>query len=392
MVSTYRLLILLILLSGCLACYSQNPFLVAERLLLGSYDDSIQLYTFCSYSTDNQCFEFREGSTPNVLEVSKSLGSEWYILNSGNVHIQRLNGRYALSVNNSDPHTLNHLNQGWSSLHYSRYYHVILNTIDGGAPGKQISPRITYYDINNKTINKLSVNGYAVKAINNTIYFSEYANPKQFDAVFNIYHIDSLTDSVPKLDFRYHYDWGLEISPDGRYLLASVINTGYIPKWIIFDLQTKRFAYLPEFDRFQKSNFRRIWLSRNQGILFYQATIKPGEIRQTKYVPIPAAEEFKYTPEWAMEFADSFINAWWLDEAPLDSLITLSQRDLRLLRNAVFARKGWRFQSDDLNEFFQQFDWYYVQKNQWLNNEDINLTNNDKYRIKLIREAEETKK
>ena len=49
-----------------------------------------------------------------------------------------------------------------------------------------------------------------------------------------------------------------------------------------------------------------------------------------------------------------------------DSSITLEDiidhgydnSDLRLLRNAIFARHGYRFKSQDLQEYFSQFSWY----------------------------------
>lgn len=49
-----------------------------------------------------------------------------------------------------------------------------------------------------------------------------------------------------------------------------------------------------------------------------------------------------------------------------DSSITLEDiidhgydnSDVRILRNAIFARHGYRFKSQDLQEYFSQFSWY----------------------------------
>ena len=35
-----------------------------------------------------------------------------------------------------------------------------------------------------------------------------------------------------------------------------------------------------------------------------------------------------------------------------------SKEDLRLLRNLVFAKHGYKFKSEDLQKIFNQFEWY----------------------------------
>ncbi len=40
------------------------------------------------------------------------------------------------------------------------------------------------------------------------------------------------------------------------------------------------------------------------------------------------------------------------------NLIFLSKNELRFLRNEIFARKGYRFSSNDLMEYFQNVEWY----------------------------------
>ena len=70
------------------------------------------------------------------------------------------------------------------------------------------------------------------------------------------------------------------------------------------------------------------------------------------------ADEFQ--PDAAAAAAEEdFI---WLS----DSSITLEDiidhgydnSDVRILRNAIFARHGYRFKSQDLQEYFSQFSWY----------------------------------
>lgn len=55
-----------------------------------------------------------------------------------------------------------------------------------------------------------------------------------------------------------------------------------------------------------------------------------------------------------------FHNFDWLSERKVTStdLSGLSAGDLRLLRNAIFAKHGYRFKDVDLSEYFGRFPWY----------------------------------
>jgi hypothetical protein len=62
------------------------------------------------------------------------------------------------------------------------------------------------------------------------------------------------------------------------------------------------------------------------------------------------------------------------------SLAQLDSKNLRLLRNMVYARHGYRFSSADLVSYFTRFDWY----NPRFDNVDNLLTDVDKYNISAI--------
>lgn len=65
-------------------------------------------------------------------------------------------------------------------------------------------------------------------------------------------------------------------------------------------------------------------------------------------------------------------------------LAVLSKEKLRLLRNAIYARRGLIFKSEYLNMLFTRFDWY---KPRHTNVDDL-LTTRDKYHIKHIQAYE----
>lgn len=62
------------------------------------------------------------------------------------------------------------------------------------------------------------------------------------------------------------------------------------------------------------------------------------------------------------------------------SLEPLSKNDLRILRNMIYAKHGYKFKSDDLKEFFRKFSWYKPQ----YTNVDAMLSDLDLENIKLI--------
>jgi hypothetical protein len=80
------------------------------------------------------------------------------------------------------------------------------------------------------------------------------------------------------------------------------------------------------------------------------------------------------------------------DPSRLDAILTLAQiedmsrRDLRLLRNTIYARRGYPFKSPILDDYFEGMDWYQVDSDYT----DKRLTSVDWKNIKLIKSVEET--
>lgn len=76
-----------------------------------------------------------------------------------------------------------------------------------------------------------------------------------------------------------------------------------------------------------------------------------------------------------------------LDELlTLDQLSDLSKRDLRILRNTVFARRGRPFQTDTMRDYFSKKEWYRADEKYT----DKRLTKTDLTNIKLIRSVEDS--
>jgi hypothetical protein len=71
-------------------------------------------------------------------------------------------------------------------------------------------------------------------------------------------------------------------------------------------------------------------------------------------------------------------------ELDIFSLSQMDNRSLRLLRNMIYARHGYKFNSADLTSFFNRFDWY----NPRYDNVDRFLTNVDEWHIEMIQAFE----
>jgi len=72
-------------------------------------------------------------------------------------------------------------------------------------------------------------------------------------------------------------------------------------------------------------------------------------------------------------------------ELDIFSLSQMDNRSLRLLRNMIYAKHGYKFNSADLTAFFSRFDWY----NSRYDNVDRFLTDVDKWHIQMIQAFED---
>jgi hypothetical protein len=70
----------------------------------------------------------------------------------------------------------------------------------------------------------------------------------------------------------------------------------------------------------------------------------------------------------------------------LQQLSDLSRRDLRILRNTIYARRGRPFKSEILQQYFDDMSWYAVDAAY----SDKKLTDVDRRNIKLVRSVEDS--
>jgi len=87
----------------------------------------------------------------------------------------------------------------------------------------------------------------------------------------------------------------------------------------------------------------------------------------------------------------TFVTHDLLYEAPASELKKLSREQLRILRNTFYAFQGYQFSSADLNNFFNQFDWYKKMSIGEKSNEDVVIWPDEKLRVDLIMTIEDSK-
>ena len=63
-------------------------------------------------------------------------------------------------------------------------------------------------------------------------------------------------------------------------------------------------------------------------------------------------------PQWEEEFQPDGFDFVCEREVTAADLSGLSKADLRIMRNWIYARHGYKFKSKDLQDYFGQFDWY----------------------------------
>jgi hypothetical protein len=99
------------------------------------------------------------------------------------------------------------------------------------------------------------------------------------------------------------------------------------------------------------------------------------------------AEEFN-AYEYSKKFRSWIFNdgyvSWLRRELEVESLVDFTKDELRILRNYIYARYGYKFSSPDLVNFFSKFRWYKATEN----NVDNQLTEVDKKNIRFIQEIE----
>lgn len=236
-------------------------------------------------------------------------------------------------------------------------------------------------------------------------------NNSKFDKLFGIPMITSLDEieknfqyssifkqierfNIPKIS-AFIYDYNHDGIDDILYLGVSYM-TGYI-HFIISGLSINlekiemfnigkfpNFQVYPEFINYKCRQGIK-YFDGEQFVFYYYDRIKQEYVQDETAIS-EELEQIHGSPDF---FAEAGIDYTKLERPLLSSdLEGFSKPALRIWRNAIYARHGRTFKSEDLQALFNEYAWYKPDENY----SDEKLTDIDKANIKLIQEFEKNKK
>ena len=112
------------------------------------------------------------------------------------------------------------------------------------------------------------------------------------------------------------------------------------------------------------------------------------KIAREKAIEDERGEEPEYAGPVSSSDANQGVNPYeWLSQRKYSEMEILDMaetpQDLRIWRNAMFARHGYIFKSADLQEFFDQFSWYEPRFN------NVTLTSIETHNVNTIKRIED---
>ncbi|ALO13807.1 hypothetical protein L21SP5_00125 [Salinivirga cyanobacteriivorans] len=304
--------------------------------------------------------------------------------------------------------------------------------------GDYIAQKIWYVDLNeaNPKPKQLPIRGFGMEIIDDYLYFYDYYNKVAYDSKYNLYRVKIGEWENAEMVFRQTYSKGY-IYPDQELLFARII-LNHKGVNIIYNTETHSYARLDENDIYNtghkientSSTAGASFYSEKYDAAFWKGKTRlhyitklpdkyPHKFREVRGVledgtngihyqgyesfddlpqkvdlrlPIDEREKMYNFPRPPKPFTGTFITDELMYNATKEELGKLSSTTLRLLRNAFFARLGYSFESEDLQEFFMQFNWYEnsLDRKKLTNNEII-VPPQDKKRVELIMGVEQGK-
>jgi len=223
------------------------------------------------------------------------------------------------------------------------------------------------------------------------------------DAKVTIHAVAALEKSERTLTTGFDYLDALELSPDGKALLAG----SEVERLVAFDATTGKTLWGPIGDSWGEGAGRTIAIS-GDGRVAIANRESEGDLQLLRLADGKVVAEWKGHQPWPDEptkiemtllsralgvtdvaLAEKDLSP--LDDPDLldarmtvDQLRDLSPRDLRILRNTIYARRGREFQSTVLQEYFGRLEWYKADPKYT----EARLTKLDLQNVKLIQSVE----
>ncbi|MEP5610678.1 MAG: YARHG domain-containing protein [Cyclobacteriaceae bacterium] len=267
---------------------------------------------------------------------------------------------------------------------------------------------LVYIDLSNLTVKPLylPLNGYRGYVVDNWLYFSYYHENDDYspypDDIFRVkigdWHNPELVFTSDEYD-----DWFLY--PESHVLVTNIeLNERDLNRdnQILYNVEQESYAIIPNI-RTNRSPAPAYLKYEGQFHAYFDIQDNTRGLQTIDLdllPPLPEAypnmdnrnilprEVWYNVPLSEKTFDETFITPYLLREAPREELGQLDKSQLRLLRNAIYAQYAYIFQSEDLQEFYNQFEWYRMMTVRKKDNDDVILLPEDETRAELIRGIE----
>ncbi|MCK5169231.1 MAG: YARHG domain-containing protein [Bacteroidales bacterium] len=269
---------------------------------------------------------------------------------------------------------------------------------------KYINNRIEliFYQLNSDLISETHVPIYGVnpQIIGEYLYFSSYHICNWYsDHPEDIYRVKVGDWNSPELVLTNVVSGSWFVIPESNVIYAR-IKLQEKGKGILWNIDAQSYAIIDAIHGSKVINYK--------GKYYYEIrtsnkpiSYKPVELPKVyshKDIRILCDDKDRIIinlPNKEKPFTNTFITEELLYNSTSQNLLELTKEELRILRNAFFARQGYTFKSKDLQDFFGQFEWYHkmADRNKYLEipNEEVVISPLDKERVELILEIENSK-
>ena len=244
--------------------------------------------------------------------------------------------------------------------------------------------------------------GFNPKVMGEYLYFEgEFWTPGFSLAAGNVFRVTIGDWNNPELLLEDVEDYWQPM-PDNKSINAEIPFKNNKLEKVFYSIEQKKYAKAEELYKYV--------FPRKDGYYWLKDTVTEIHDRYKMYKMSSSPQEYTFrTPEdrnlisfkrdyiynlpiKEKQFSGTFITDELLYNADEQILKSLTKKELRLLRNAFYARQGYNFKSKDLKAFFSQFSWYkeLLKSNAFFEktNALITVTKEDKKRAEYIKTLE----
>ncbi|MGM0582758.1 MAG: YARHG domain-containing protein [Bacteroidota bacterium] len=248
------------------------------------------------------------------------------------------------------------------------------------------------------------VNGRPKFVFDDMLYFeSEFISER-----FSIYPNDIF--KMPLNNWK-KFELIYEAASEDGWFFSSSLNTLYTGQYLAYNEPSKIYIYNFDQNKYaitDKIDFSEV-ITIDDGFYFLEKEDLDNSFNYSlnefpsfeniKFNILPDSLNMEYNRSRNQNlplFQRSFNMDWHTDyivyEAPKKELENLSKKKLKIVRNSLFAKYGYIFNSDDLRGFFAKYKWYNeVTGNANQNTIHIELSSLEMERLRLIESLENSK-